>query len=85
MASMVVSQKGSMRPGCFKFRDFKKGGYNLEIARLGDRRLVFIILLICLSYSLSTFIEQNIKSKGIAKYVSRPTERERTNRRHSSF
>lgn len=67
------------------FRDFKRGGYNLEITRVSDRRLIAIILLICLSYSFSTFVGQNIKSKGVAKYVSRPTEQERTYRRHSSF
>jgi Transposase DDE domain len=67
------------------FRDFKRGGYNLEITRVTDSRLISLILLICLSYSLSTFVGQSIKSKGIAKYVSRPTERERTNLRHSSF
>ncbi|MEN9568461.1 MAG: hypothetical protein RLZZ69_3657 [Cyanobacteriota bacterium] len=48
------------------FRDFKKGGYNLEVTRVGDRRLISLILLICLSYSLSTFAGQNIKSKGVA-------------------
>ena len=67
------------------FRDFKGGGYNLEITRVSDRRLISLILLICLSYSSSTFIGKNIKSKGIANYVSRPTEPKRTNRRHSSF
>ena len=67
------------------FRDFKKGGYNLEITRVGDRRLISLILLICLSYSLSTFIGQSIKQKGVAKYVSRPTEPKRSYRRHSSF
>ena len=67
------------------FRDFKKGGYNLEITRVSDRRLISLVLLICLSYSLSTFVGQNIKSKGVAKYVSRPTESERTTLRHSSF
>ncbi|MGL5079120.1 MAG: IS4 family transposase [Waterburya sp.] len=67
------------------FRDFKRGGYNLEITRVTDSRLISLILLICLSYSLSTFVGQSIKSKGISKYVSRPTERERTNLRHSSF
>lgn len=67
------------------FRDFKRGGYNLEITRVGDRRLISLILLICLSYSLSTFIGQNIKSKGVAKYVSRPTEQGRNYSRHSSF
>ena len=67
------------------FRDFKGGGYNLEITRVNDRRLISLVLLICLSYSLSTFVGQNIKSKGIAKYVSRPTELGRTTLRHSSF
>lgn len=67
------------------FRDFKRGGYNLEITRVGDRRLISLILLICLSYSLSTFIGPNIKSKGVAKYISRPTEQGRNYSRHSSF
>lgn len=67
------------------FRDFKRGGYNLEITRVSDPRLISLVLLICLSYSLSTFVGQNIKSKGIAKYVSRPTESKRTTLRHSSF
>ena len=67
------------------FRDFKKGGYNLEVTRVSDRRLISLILLICLSYSLSTFVGQNIKSKGVAKYVCRSTERKRNYRRHSSF
>ena len=67
------------------FRDFKRGGYNLEITRVSDRRLISLILLICLSYSLSTFIGQNIKSKGVAKYVSRPSEPKRRYSRSSSF
>ena len=67
------------------FRDFKRGGYNLEITRVSARRLVSLVLLICLTYSLSTSVGQNIKSKGIAKYVSRPTELQRTTCRHSSF
>ena len=67
------------------FRDFKRGGYNLEMTKVSDRRLISLVLLICLSYSLSTFVGQNIKSKGIAKYVSRPTELGRKTLRHSSF
>jgi hypothetical protein len=31
------------------FRDFKKGGYNLESTRVSARRLISLILLICLS------------------------------------
>ena len=67
------------------FRDFKGGGYNLELTRVNNYRLISLILLICLSYSLSTFTGQSIKSKGVAKYVSRPTEKKRIYRRHSSF
>ena len=47
--------------------------------------LIVLILLICFSYSFSTFAGKTIKSKGIAKYVTRPTEAGRTYRRHSSF
>jgi hypothetical protein len=67
------------------FRDFKQGGYNLEITRVGDRRLVSLILLICLSYSLSTFVGQTIQSKAISSYVCRPSEQKRIYPRHSSF
>jgi hypothetical protein len=67
------------------FRDFKQGGYNLEITRVGDRRLVSLILLICLSYSLSTFVGQNLKSKAISSYVCPPSEQKRIYSRHSSF
>lgn len=67
------------------FRDLKQGGYNLEDTRVTDQRLIAIILLICLSYSFVTFSGQTIKTKGIAKYVTRPTETQRTYRRHSSF
>lgn len=67
------------------FRDFKLGGYNLEATRVTDHRLVAVILLICLSSSFSTFAGESIKSQGIAKYVTRPTEPQRKYRRHSSF
>ena len=67
------------------FRDFKLGGYNLEVTRVTDQRLIALIILICLSYSFSTFSGQTIKSQGVAKYVTRPTEPKRTYRRHSSF
>ncbi len=67
------------------FRDFKLGGYNLEVTRVSDHRLIALILLICCSYSFSTFAGKTIKSKGIAEYVTRPTELQRKYRRHSSF
>jgi hypothetical protein len=67
------------------FRDFKGGGYNLESTRVSNYRLVSLILLISLSYSFSTLSGKNIKSKGVAKYVVRPSETPRSYRRHSSF
>lgn len=67
------------------FRDLKLGGYNLEATQVGDRRLIATIILITLSYSISTFSGQLIKQKGVAKYVTRPTEPNRFYRRHSSF
>lgn len=67
------------------FRDFKLGGYNLEVTRVTDYRLISLILLICLAYSYSTFCGENIKSKGVAKYVTRSTEPKRNYPRHSSF
>lgn len=83
--STAIDQ-GAKRMGIEEmFRDFKGGGYNLESTTVCDRRLISLILLICLSYSFSTFSGQNIKSKGISKYVTRPNEQKRTYRRHSSF
>ena len=67
------------------FRDFKLGGYNLEITRVTNHRLISIILLLCLSYSFSTFAGKTIKHKAIAKYVTRPNEPQRKYPRHSSF
>lgn len=67
------------------FRDLKLGGYNLEITQVSERRLVATIILITLSYFISILAGQFIKQKGVAKYVTRPTETNRFYRRHSSF
>jgi len=67
------------------FRDLKLGGYNLEGTQVDNERLIAIVLLITLAYCYSTFSGATIKRKGIAKYVTRPTEPQRTRRRHSSF
>lgn len=67
------------------FRDLKLGGSNLEITQVSDRRLISTIILITLAYFLSILSGQFIKQKGVAKYVTRPTEPKRFYRRHSSF
>ena len=61
------------------------GGYNLEVTQLSDRRLIAIIILITLAYFISILSGQLIKRKGVANYVTRPTEPKRFYRRHSSF
>ena len=67
------------------FRDFKLGGYNLEITQVAGERLTALILLISLAYCLSIFNGKSIKNQGLANYVARPTEPGRSYRRHSSF
>lgn len=67
------------------FRDFKKGGYNLESTKLENVRLKALIILITLAYSYSTFIGEKIKRKGISEYVVRPQEKGRSHKRHSDF
>ncbi|GAA6623029.1 hypothetical protein NUACC26_088540 [Scytonema sp. NUACC26] len=77
------------------FRDFKSGGYNLEETKVSDKRLISLILLIAIrlkplgaspiAYTSATIHGQQIKQKGVQKYVGRVKEYGRIERRHSSF
>ena len=67
------------------FRDFKSGGYNLEDTNVTDERLISLILLIAIAYTSATLQGQQIKRKGVQKYVGRVKEYGRSERRHSSF
>ena len=67
------------------FRDFKSGGYNLEDTNVSGERLISLILLIAIAYTSATISGQQIKHKGVQKYVGRVKEYGRTERRHSSF
>jgi hypothetical protein len=67
------------------FRDFKKGGYNLEDTNVCGDRLISLILLIAIAYTSATIHGQQIKQKGVQKYVGRIKEAGRIERRHSSF
>ena len=67
------------------FRDFKRGGYNLEDTKVTGERLISMILLISIAYTSATIQGQEIKRKGIQKYIGRVKEYGRTERRHSSF
>ena len=67
------------------FRDFKKGGYNLEGTQVTGQRLISLIILITLAYNSALVSGEKIKSKGVVKYVGRVKETKRIQRRHSSF
>lgn len=67
------------------FRDFKSGGYKLEDTNVSGSRLISLILIIAIAYSSATFRGQEIKNRGVQKYVGRVKEYGRVIRRHSSF
>jgi hypothetical protein len=67
------------------FRDFKTGGYNLEETNVTGERFISLVLLIAIAYSSATITGQQIKRKGIQKYIARLKEYGRAERRHSSF
>ncbi len=67
------------------FRDFKSSGYNLEDTNVSGQRLISLILLISFAYMNATLQGQEIKSKGVQKYIGRVKENGRVERRHSSF
>ncbi len=67
------------------FRDFKKGGYNLATTNIEGDRFISLVLLIAIAYTSSTIQGQNIKLKGVQKYVFRVKEYGRLELRHSSF
>jgi Transposase DDE domain len=67
------------------FRDFKSGGYNLEGTNVSGKRFISLIILIAIAYTSATIQGQEIKRKGIQKYVGRVKEYGRIERRHSSF
>ncbi|MCL1463883.1 IS4 family transposase [Argonema galeatum] len=67
------------------FRDYKKGGYNLELTGVTGDRLIALIILITLAYTSAIMSGEKIKNKGVVKYVGRVKEKRRTQRRHSNF
>lgn len=67
------------------FKDCKTGGYNLEDTRVNERRLLATILLIAIAYTLATFQGVAYQKLGVADYICRPTEEERSIPRHSDF
>jgi len=67
------------------FRDFKKGGYNLEGTGVKGDRLIVLVLLIAIAYTTATMQGKKVRRMGLQKYIGRVKEARRTERRHSSF
>ena len=67
------------------FRDFKRGGYNLEDTKVTGERLAVLVLLIAIAYMTATTQGVRMKRMGIQKYIGRVQETGRIERRHSSF
>ena len=53
------------------FKDFKKGGYNLEDCQASEQRLNALLTLIAIAYTISSLKGKKIKSSRQAKYVGR--------------
>ena len=67
------------------FKDCKTGGYNLEGSQASPDKLINLILLIALAMTSAWLQGKRTQLQGQHKYVCRPTEKDRTRRRHSSF
>lgn len=67
------------------FKDCKTGGYNLERTWVNEARLVALVLLIAIAYTLATFHGESIQALGVRNYVCRSTESSRLVERHSHF
>ena len=57
----------------------------LVSAKANKTGLNNLILLIAISYTISSFQVQKIKNKGVQEYISRTNEKVRKERKHSSF
>lgn len=62
-------------------RDFQKGGYHLSDTNVSGERFIALVLLIALAYTSATISGQQIKRKGIQKYVGCVKEYGRIERR----
>jgi hypothetical protein len=67
------------------FRYCKIGGYDLEGTSLKGNRLINIILLMTIAYSLAIFEGTELQKKQVGKYVCRRQEPKKRYRRRSTF
>ena len=57
----------------------------LVSAKANETRLNNLILLIAISYTISSFQVQKVKNKGVQEYILRTNKKGRKERIHSSF
>ena len=67
------------------FKDCKSGGYNLEGCHAVKSRLSTIVLLIAIAYTSAIIQGINTRSSDSERYICRPNESVRIQRRHSNF
>jgi hypothetical protein len=67
------------------FKDFKTGGYNLENCRVSKPRLIALVGLIAIAYTIATDRGRRIRRQKIQHYVARPKAKNRTRQQHSNF
>lgn len=67
------------------FRDLKSGGYNLEGTNLGKERLSRLLIIVAIAHTSAILQGEEVKKKGIQKYLVRPKSKRTSKRRHSSF
>ena len=67
------------------FRDCKRGGYHLEGTGLKGNRLIALLLVLTLAYGAATFVGQKLRQRGVAHYIARPSQSQRSRPRHSHF
>jgi hypothetical protein len=67
------------------FRDLKTGGYNMENTKVNEQRLMALVLLISIAYTLATLQGASLQPLPVAEYICRPTETGRSTERYSTF
>lgn len=67
------------------FKDCKTGGYNLEDTKVNDTRLLALVLLIAMAYTLATVQGQWMKKLGVDIYAGRIKEHKDKTQRQSEF
>lgn len=66
-------------------RDCKRGGYHLEGTGLKGNRLIALLLVLTLAYGAATWVGQKLRQRGVAHYIARPSQPQRSRPRHSHF